>query len=918
VKAGRALIATYDVPHPDRDSGSRRIFDHLQYLLDAGWAVDFYAVHGVRQGERYGRTLRQLGIGVYEPETAPLDDLLTDRDYTLAHFGFWQIAEQHLPLVRRLRPDIRVVVDSVDLQFLRDARKSFGDPGGLLPQAYGDEFVGELNVYRAADLVLTVSQKEADLIGDLLADPKLAFAVPDSEDLPVSAVPFADRRGIVFVGSFRHAPNLDGVQYLCREVLPLIDQELLAQHPISIVGAGATEALPTGSVPANVRVVGWVPSVIPYIANARVSAVPLRFGAGTKRKLLQSLMLGTPAVSTSIGTEGMALRHGKHALVADDPASFAAAMSDLLQNETLWELLSTEGRKLIERSHEREVVRDRFLRSLAAAFARPAKPSILDDPHPSTYGRRLRYLENQRIAPRIRELVPVTLPKSATIAVVSDGQAELLDLGDRKGWHFPRWENGEFAGLPSSDGDAIAALEEVRRQGAQYLFVPSTDYWWFDHYPGFGEHLRSHYRLVFDQPDVCLVYRLSDAPEFDMPIPQAPVVDPAESVAVREPELAALPADRDAPRLIAFYLPQFHPIPENDEWWGEGFTEWASVAAARPLFDGHYQPHVPADLGFYDLRLPETRLAQAELAREYGISAFCYYHYWFAGKRLLGRPFDEVLASGEPDFPFCLCWANEPWSRRWHGREEDVLQPQKYGRKDDLEHIRWLLPALADPRAITIEDRPLFIVYQGRDLPEPDRTVETWRKEAAKAGLPDLYLMTVETGWDEGWDATKVGFDAKVMFRPQFTTLREAPRIRVDGQGDLEVRDYQAAWPLFARPEEVGYPHFETVFPQWDNSPRTGSRAIVLHNSTPEAYEQWLVQVLGRTRDRPQEEQLVFLNAWNEWAEGCHLEPDLRWGHQYLEATRRALAAAPAPFSKGQPGRLRKKVLSTLAARERR
>jgi glycosyltransferase involved in cell wall biosynthesis len=897
VKPGRALIATYDVPHPDRDSGSRRVFDHLQYLLEAGWAVDFYAVHGVRQGERYGRALKRMGIGLYEPATADLDEILTDREYSLALFGFWQIAEQHLPRVRRLVPNIRIVVDSVDLQFLRDARRAFGERDGLLPAAYGDEFVGELNVYTAADLVLTVSQKEADLIGDFVADSSLAFAVPDSEDLPPSAVPVAERRGIVFVGSFRHAPNLDGVQYLCNEVLPLVDEALLAKHPVSIVGAAADDALPSGSVPDHIRVVGWVPSVIPYIAQARISVVPLRFGAGTKRKLLQSLMLGTPAVSTSIGTEGMALENGRHVLVADDAPTFADQIGELLDDEGLWKRLSSEGRKLIAGSHHREVVRERFLRAISAASAREPKPAMLDDPHPSVYGRRLRYLENQRILPRIREFVPAKLPESATVAVVSDGQPELLDLGDRQGWHFPRGSDGGWVGQPATDEDAIAQLEEVRGHGAHYLFVPSTDFWWFDRYPAFAEHLTSRYELFVQQAEVCRVYRLTDAPEFARPV-EGPR-DRRVTVEERELELQKV-SIADAPRLVAFYLPQFHAIPQNDEWWGEGFTEWANVAAAKPLFEGHYQPHLPADLGFYDLRLPETRQAQAQLAREYGISGFCYYHYWFDGTRLLERPFEEVLASGEPDFPFCLCWANEPWSRRWHGRDEDVLQPQTYSRKDDLRHIRTLLPALGDARAIAIGGRPVFIVYQARDLPEPAQTVETWRTEVAKAGLPDPYLMTVETGWDEGWDATQVGFDAKIMFRPQFTTLREARRIRIDDQPGLDVRDYQSAWPLFAERGEVDYPYFESVCPQWDNSPRTGSRAVVMHDSTPEAYEQWLTRVLERARERERDEQLVFVNAWNEWGEGCHLEPDLRWGHAYLEATRRALTSIPVQVKRGR------------------
>src|SRR6266446_2869134 len=200
----------------------------------------------------------------------------------------------------------------------------------------------------------------------------------------------------------------------------------------------------------------------------------------------------------------------------------------------------------------------------------------------------------------------------------------------------------------------------------------------------------------------------------------------------------------DNVRVIAFYLPQFHPIPENDAWWGKGFTEWTNVTKARPLFRGHYQPHLPADLGFYDLRVAESREAQADLARQYGITGFCYYHYWFAGKRLLHRPFDEVLTSGRPDFPFCLCWANENWTRVWDGGGSEVLMEQTYSEQDDRAHIQALMPAFADTRYFRIDGRPLFLVYRTELLPEPARTADIWRSEVSKAGLGDLYLARVE------------------------------------------------------------------------------------------------------------------------------------------------------------------------------
>src|SRR3990172_1193224 len=195
-------------------------------------------------------------------------------------------------------------------------------------------------------------------------------------------------------------------------------------------------------------------------------------------------------------------------------------------------------------------------------------------------------------------------------------------------------------------------------------------------------------------------------------------------------------------RLIAFYLPQFHPIPENDEWWGRGFTEWTNTAKGRPLFKGHYQPHVPADLGFYDLRLPETRADQADMARKYGVEAFCYYQYWFAGRQLLERPFNEVLASGEPDFPFCLCWANQTWTGIWHGTPNRILVEQTYpGMEDHRRHFEALLPAFCDKRYLKVDGKPLFAIYNPMELPDTPRVLELWRGLAAKAGLPGLYLL---------------------------------------------------------------------------------------------------------------------------------------------------------------------------------
>jgi lipopolysaccharide biosynthesis protein len=365
-------------------------------------------------------------------------------------------------------------------------------------------------------------------------------------------------------------------------------------------------------------------------------------------------------------------------------------------------------------------------------------------------------------------------------------------------------------------------------------------------------------------------------------------------------------------RLVAFYLPQFHPIPENDAWWGKGFTEWTNVTKARPLFKGHYQPHLPADLGFYDLRVAEIREAQAALAREYGIHGFCYYHYCFNGRRLLERPFNEVLASGKPAFPFCLCWANENWTRGWDGQEQEVLQAQNYSDEDDLNHIRWLAKAFCDPRYLRVQDRPLFLVYRLSRLPTPARTVERWREEAGRLGVGDLFVCNVESFANEHGLASPCHLDGAVEFAPDHQAMpapRRAnwlthrlcrhPRIqRLAGELGLAqpwlckhgVYSYAEVMNNMLAKPNPPYLRFPCVTPAWDNSARRQFGAAILHGSTPELYQQWLAAAVQRARALPTGEPIVFINAWNEWAEGNHLEPCQRWGHAYLRATRNALA----------------------------
>ena len=362
-------------------------------------------------------------------------------------------------------------------------------------------------------------------------------------------------------------------------------------------------------------------------------------------------------------------------------------------------------------------------------------------------------------------------------------------------------------------------------------------------------------------------------------------------------------------RSIAFYLPQYHPIPENDRWWGKGFTEWTNVSKAKPLFPNHYQPHQPADLGFYDLRLPEARQAQADLAKAYGIHGFCYYHYWFTGQRLLERPFEEVLASKEPDFPFCLCWANENWTRRWDGKNEDILAGQVYSEQDDRQHLRYLVRAFQDPRYIRIDGKPLFLVYRASQIPDPLVTTTTWRDEAQRLGIGELYLVRVESFPDEHNDPVAIGFDASVEFQPDWGNLglplqkgrkwglARKLKLAEPAYGNNNIYDYGTIVDLMLAKTAAPHKRFPCVTPTWDNAARRkNGNATILQNSTPELYERWLKAVVTRELSTPKSDRIVFINAWNEWAEGNHLEPCQKWGHAYLEATQRVIGAVAAPM----------------------
>jgi hypothetical protein len=351
-------------------------------------------------------------------------------------------------------------------------------------------------------------------------------------------------------------------------------------------------------------------------------------------------------------------------------------------------------------------------------------------------------------------------------------------------------------------------------------------------------------------------------------------------------------------RLIAFYLPQYHPIPENDKWWGKGFTEWTNVAKATPMFSGHYQPRVPADLGFYDLRVPEVRMAQAEMAHEYGIEGFCYWHYWFSGKRLLERPFAEVLKSGEPNFSFCLAWANQSWTGIWHGAPDRILIEQTYPGVQDYEaHFYELLDSFTDERYIKIEGKPLFVVYKPQGLPEPKLFTDIWRELAIKSGLKGLYF--IGNVKDPLWVPEENGFDALVLDSlPIMTRKINTFYNGYKGYNLLNRSLRQLPFKIFHKPtiysyqdaikalftdQEATFGEFPCVIPNWDNTPRSGSKGLVLHNSSPELFRTHLRGAIARVGHKSHEKRIIFIKSWNEWAEGNYLEPDLKFGRSYLK-----------------------------------
>jgi glycosyltransferase involved in cell wall biosynthesis len=343
-------------------------------------------------------------------------------------------------------------------------------------------------------------------------------------------------------------------------------------------------------------------------------------------------------------------------------------------------------------------------------------------------------------------------------------------------------------------------------------------------------------------------------------------------------------------KLICFYLPQFHRIPENDRWWGKGFTEWTNVKKTKPHFDEHYQPKMPGELGYYNLTDEKIAIKQAKLAKEYGIDGFCYYYYWFNGKKLLEKPIERLLETKKPNFPFCICWANENWTRRWDGFNNEVLIKQEYSDEKNIELINELIPYFKDKRYIRIDSKPLFIVYKTKDFPNLKETVQLWREECRKKGIEEIHVSMVQTFGQDNFE--QYGLDSAIQFFPHNlsekiinSTINNKGKLRnLNPEFNGKVLDYKEIMEDFISKSTN---QFSGVIPGWDNSARRKNDPMIVINSSPEEYRKWLETAIKRSREKNSE--LVFINAWNEWAEGCYLEPDKRFGRSFLEATRKAV-----------------------------
>lgn len=492
----RALVASIRLPAFDRDYGSHEVDMAVRYLLENGWSVTFLAEDEAE--DWHAERLRQQGVATY----CGFDhaaDVIAAGGFDLALLAFWKPATKLLPLIRRTSPDTRVLVFSIDLHFLREARRELGTEGRL-GERFGRELVEEVNLYRAADGVLVISETEVAVLGALLGSDHVHL-LPASERLDPSPFPIDERRGTLFVGNFRHLPNREAVELLCRDILPRLDPKLLERHPVTVVGNALDDTVRSyaGGL-ANVRMVGWVPSVVPYFERSRACIVPLLHGAGIKGKVIQSMMVGTPVVTTSIGAEGLDIVHDEHALVADSPADLAAALTRVLSDDDAWMRLAATGAAHVRGRHAPETVGPRLHAIVESVLSRPPLGLIGDDRFAHSRARAAAY---RSVCTSTTTTIESVTDPGSTVLVASRGDDDLVRVAGRTGWHFPRTPDGAWAGQYPADGPAaVAEVVAMREAGADYLAFPSTAFWWLHHYTELADHLDRLARRVHADDDV--------------------------------------------------------------------------------------------------------------------------------------------------------------------------------------------------------------------------------------------------------------------------------------------------------------------------------------------------------------------------------------------------------------------------------
>lgn len=583
----RALIIAPTLPEFDREGGSRDIADMIGFLAEANWSVT-YVTRADEGGDRYLRQLRRAGVTVDVAPTGLPAAVLDGDPPDVVVIAFWHLAEELLPLVRRSWPAARVVVSSIDLHFVRESRRIFGavargDRSFLLDGYYADRFARELNTYAAADAVLAVSEKEATLVSDLTGDSRLGSWVPVTQGEERSTVPFAERKGLLFVGNFQHAPNVEAVEHLCREIASRIHPDVLAEHPLLIVGNAPDDRVRrTVAATPGARLVGWVPSLTPYLHRTRVSLVPLLHGAGVKGKLVRALAAGTPTVSTSIGVEGLGLTAGRHVLVADEPDDFAAAVERLVGDEPAWNAMASIGQDHIAEIHGPAAVSKRMFAAFQSALARPPRSlrlaEQLEAGAPSTqYG---------ELARKLSIVARHNLDADTPVLVISKGDDTLIDIDGLHVEHFPQGDDGEHLDWHPADGaDVRRRLVAQQARGSHYLVLPNTSLWWLEHYDGLSSYLEEHYRLAVREDDTCLIWHYAGP----SPVVSLSPEMVAEVAATLRPSVVAPPAEMGGSALVVGVYLATKPNYAQDtvrviaESTGHAVKQvWASLGAPPP------------------------------------------------------------------------------------------------------------------------------------------------------------------------------------------------------------------------------------------------------------------------------------------------------------------------------------------------